>query len=127
MTSIAYVNGFYYVPRIDRKVVQQYKEDLKVLTGNTYGEIASKILLVILEIENGLNNSDGSIISLINFKSEAITLQLLFIDSINGRPKLSFKEGKIRKLERLYRVYKSFWLNTPWFMIFKFFGAILLL
>ena len=44
MTSIAYVNGFYYVPRIDRKVVQQYKEDLIVLTGNTYGEIASKIL-----------------------------------------------------------------------------------
>ena len=44
MTSIAYVDGFYYVPRIDRKVVQQYKEDLIVLTGNTYGEIASKIL-----------------------------------------------------------------------------------
>jgi DNA polymerase-3 subunit alpha len=44
MTSIAYVNGFYYVPRIDRKVVQQYKKDLIVLTGNTYGEIASKIL-----------------------------------------------------------------------------------
>ena len=46
MTSAAYVDGFYYVPRIDRKVVEQYKEHLIVLTGNTYGEVPSKILNV---------------------------------------------------------------------------------
>ncbi|PKB17058.1 DNA polymerase III subunit alpha [Flavobacterium sp. 5] len=44
MASIAYVNGFYYVPRIDRAVVEQYKEDIMVLSGNLYGEIPSKIL-----------------------------------------------------------------------------------
>ena len=44
MTSMAYVNGFYYVPRIDREIVKQYKEDLIVLSGNMYGELASKIL-----------------------------------------------------------------------------------
>ena len=44
MTSMAYVNGFYYVPRIDREIIKQYKEDLIVLSGNTYGELASKIL-----------------------------------------------------------------------------------
>ena len=44
MTSIAYVEGFYYVPRIDRTIVEQYKEDLIVLTGNLYGEVPSKIL-----------------------------------------------------------------------------------
>ena len=44
MTSIAYVDGFYYVPRIDKEVIHQYKKDLIVLTGNLYGEIASKIL-----------------------------------------------------------------------------------
>ncbi|MAY22556.1 MAG: DNA polymerase III subunit alpha [Flavobacteriaceae bacterium] len=44
MASIAYTDGFYYVPRIDRKVVEQYKEDLIVLTGSLYGEIPSKIL-----------------------------------------------------------------------------------
>ncbi|MBA0883614.1 DNA polymerase III subunit alpha [Flavobacterium undicola] len=44
MASIAYVDGFYYVPRIDRNVVEKYKEDIMVLSGNLYGEIPSKIL-----------------------------------------------------------------------------------
>ncbi|GIZ09071.1 DNA polymerase III subunit alpha [Flavobacterium sp. UMI-01] len=44
MASIAYVDGFYYVPRIDRTVVEKYKEDIIVLSGNLYGEIPSKIL-----------------------------------------------------------------------------------
>ncbi len=44
MSSIAYTDGFYYVPRIDRKVVEQYKEDVIALTGNLYGEIPNKIL-----------------------------------------------------------------------------------
>ena len=44
MASIAYTEGFYYVPRIDRNVIEQYKEDIIVLSGNLYGEIPSKIL-----------------------------------------------------------------------------------
>ncbi|GGA84013.1 DNA-directed DNA polymerase [Flavobacterium palustre] len=44
MASIAYVDGFYYVPRIDRTIVEKYKEDIMVLSGNLYGEIPSKIL-----------------------------------------------------------------------------------
>jgi DNA polymerase-3 subunit alpha len=44
MSSIAYTEGFYYVPRIDRNVIEQYKEDLIVLSGNLYGEIPNKIL-----------------------------------------------------------------------------------
>jgi len=46
MSSIAFTDGFYYVPRIDRKIVEQYKEDIMVLSGNLYGEIQSKILNV---------------------------------------------------------------------------------
>ncbi|MCM4156325.1 DNA polymerase III subunit alpha [Gramella sp. AN32] len=46
MSSKAYTDGFYYVPRIDREVVQKYKKDIIVLSGNLYGEIASKILNV---------------------------------------------------------------------------------
>ena len=46
MASIAYVDGFYYVPRIDRKVVEKYKEDVIVLSGNLFGEIPNKILNV---------------------------------------------------------------------------------
>ncbi len=46
MASIAYTDGFYYVPRIDKNVVAQYKDDLIVLTGNLYGEVPSKILNV---------------------------------------------------------------------------------
>ncbi|TLP72988.1 DNA polymerase III subunit alpha [Maribacter sp. ACAM166] len=46
MSSIAYTNGFYYLPRIDKKVIQQYKEDIIVLTGNLYGEVPGKVLNV---------------------------------------------------------------------------------
>lgn len=46
MSSVAYTDGFYYVPRIDRKIIEQYKGDIIVLSGNLYGEIPSKILNV---------------------------------------------------------------------------------
>ena len=46
MCSLGYTKGFYYVPRIDKKIVEKYKEDLIVLSGNMYGEIAGKILNV---------------------------------------------------------------------------------
>lgn len=44
MASLAYTAGFYYVPRIDRTIIEKYKEDIMVLSGNLYGEIPSKIL-----------------------------------------------------------------------------------
>lgn len=44
MSSIAYTKGFYYIPRIDKAVIEQYKEDIIVLSGNLYGEISSKLL-----------------------------------------------------------------------------------
>ena len=46
MSSIAYIDGFYYVPRIDKKVIAQYKEHVIALSGNIYGEIPNKILNV---------------------------------------------------------------------------------
>jgi DNA polymerase-3 subunit alpha len=46
MSSKAYTDGFYYLPRIDRSIVETYKKDLIVLTGNLYGEVPSKILNV---------------------------------------------------------------------------------
>lgn len=46
MSSIAYTKGFYYVPRIDKEVIQQFKDGIIVLSGNMYGEIPSKILNV---------------------------------------------------------------------------------
>jgi len=44
MSSISHTDGFYYVPRIDKKIISEYKEDLIVLSGNLNGEIPSKIL-----------------------------------------------------------------------------------
>ncbi len=46
LSSLAYTKGFYYVPRIDKELIKQYKEDLIVLTGNLFGEVPSKILNV---------------------------------------------------------------------------------
>ena len=44
MCSIGYTEGFYYVPRVDRSIIEQYKSDLIVLSGNMHGEIANKLL-----------------------------------------------------------------------------------
>ncbi|HLS11850.1 MAG TPA: DNA polymerase III subunit alpha [Flavobacteriaceae bacterium] len=46
MSSISYTEGFYYVPRIDKQVILDYKEDIIVLSGGINGEISSKILNV---------------------------------------------------------------------------------
>ncbi len=46
LASIAHTEGMYYVPRIDKSVVEQYKEDLIVLTGSLYGEVPNLVLNV---------------------------------------------------------------------------------
>ena len=46
MSSLAFTDGFYYLPRIDRNIVETYKQDLIVLSGNLYGEVPSKVLNV---------------------------------------------------------------------------------
>ena len=44
LSSHAFVDGFYYLPRIDKNLIEKYKEDLICLTGNLYGEVPSKVL-----------------------------------------------------------------------------------
>ncbi len=44
ISSIAHTEGFYYLPRIDRESLLQYKQDIIVLSGGVYGEVAWKIL-----------------------------------------------------------------------------------
>ncbi|GGZ28715.1 DNA-directed DNA polymerase [Echinicola pacifica] len=46
MASYAYTQGFYYVPRIDRELVIQYKEDIIATTGGLWGEVPFLILNV---------------------------------------------------------------------------------
>ncbi len=46
LSSIGHINGFYYVPRIDKKLVEEYKEGLIVLSGGILGEITNLILNV---------------------------------------------------------------------------------
>ncbi|MCE2497071.1 MAG: DNA polymerase III subunit alpha [Flavobacteriales bacterium] len=46
LSSHAHIDGFYYVPRIDRGLVEKYKEGLMVLTGSQYGLIPSLLLNV---------------------------------------------------------------------------------
>ncbi|MFI0430262.1 DNA polymerase III subunit alpha [Mariniflexile sp. HMF6888] len=46
LSSLAFVDGFYYLPRIDKQLIEKYKEGLIVLTGNLYGEVPSKVLNV---------------------------------------------------------------------------------
>lgn len=44
LSSLAHTQGSYYVPRIDRSALLQFKEDLIVLSGGMHSEIAWKIL-----------------------------------------------------------------------------------
>jgi DNA polymerase-3 subunit alpha len=46
LASIAHTEGMYYVPRIDKQIIEQYKEDLIVLTGGLSGEVANMLLNV---------------------------------------------------------------------------------
>ena len=46
LSSLAFTDGFYYVPRIDKATIEKYKSDLICLSGNLYGEIPNLILNV---------------------------------------------------------------------------------
>jgi DNA polymerase-3 subunit alpha len=46
LASVAYTEGMYYVPRIDKEILSNYSQDLIALTGNLYGEIPNLILNV---------------------------------------------------------------------------------
>ena len=46
LASKAYTDGFYYIPRIDRALVEEYKENLVVLTGGLFSEVPSLFLNV---------------------------------------------------------------------------------
>lgn len=46
MASIAYTDGFYYVPRISKEIVEAHKEDVIVLSGNLRGEVPGLLLNV---------------------------------------------------------------------------------
>ncbi|MGB0431568.1 MAG: PHP domain-containing protein, partial [Bacteroidia bacterium] len=46
LSSMAMTDGFYYVPRIDKKAIVAHKEDLLVLTGGLFGEVAHLVLNV---------------------------------------------------------------------------------
>ena len=46
LTSIGFVDGFYYLPRIDKEVLLRYKEGLIATTGGLNSEIANLILNV---------------------------------------------------------------------------------
>lgn len=44
LSSTGYLDGFYYVPRIDRDILLQHKEDIIVTTGGISGEVPQLIL-----------------------------------------------------------------------------------
>ncbi len=46
LSSLGYIDGFYYIPRVDKDLVLNYKKGLIALTGSTYGEIPNLILNV---------------------------------------------------------------------------------
>ncbi|UKN02971.1 DNA polymerase III subunit alpha [Paracrocinitomix mangrovi] len=56
MSSIAFTEGFYYVPRIDKNIVTQYKGEIIVLSGGLNGEIPNLILNV------GENQAEESVV-----------------------------------------------------------------
>ena len=46
LSSLGYIEGFYYVPRVDKELILKYKEGLIVLSGSLYGSISNLLLNV---------------------------------------------------------------------------------
>jgi DNA polymerase-3 subunit alpha len=46
LSSKAYTDGFYYVPRIDKQLIAEYSENIIATTGGLFGEVPSLILNV---------------------------------------------------------------------------------
>jgi len=46
LSSLAFTQGKYYVPRVDKALIEQYHTDLIVLSGNSLGEIPSLLMNV---------------------------------------------------------------------------------
>lgn len=46
LTSQSFLDGYYYVPRIDKKLLLKYKDDLIVLSGGLNGEVPNLLLNV---------------------------------------------------------------------------------
>ena len=44
LSSKSFTDGSYYVPRIDKALLLEFKEDLIILSGGLWGEISGKIL-----------------------------------------------------------------------------------
>jgi DNA polymerase-3 subunit alpha len=44
LSSKAYTEGFYYIPRIDKELLVEHKEGLIILSGGTRGEVSAKAL-----------------------------------------------------------------------------------
>ena len=44
LSSLGYVEGFYYIPRVDKDLILKYKKGLIVLSGSLYGSISNLIL-----------------------------------------------------------------------------------
>ena len=66
LSSLSYLEGFYYRPRIDYQLLEQYNEGLIVLTGCLQGEIPSLIL------ENSIEKA----------RSRALYLRMVFGDRL---------------------------------------------
>ena len=71
LSSLAYTDGFYYVPRIDKQLIEKYKEHLICLTGNLYGEVPSKILNV------GENQAEESLLWWKNTFQDDLYIELM--------------------------------------------------
>ncbi len=46
LSSLGYIEGFYYVPRVDKDLILKYREGLIVLSGSLYGSISNLLLNV---------------------------------------------------------------------------------
>lgn len=71
MSSIAQTKGFYYVPRIDKQIIEQYKDDLICLTGNLNGEVPSLVLNV------GEKQAEESLLWYLKLFGEDLYIELL--------------------------------------------------
>ncbi len=94
LVSIAQLEGFYYVPRIDKEVLKRYSEDLICLTACIKGEIPNNILK---GTEKALKESIEDYLSIFEDR-------LFFELQDNGLEEQRIVNEKLIELSRYYKI-----------------------
>ena len=92
LVTQSFVKGFYYRPRMDKKLLSQYSEGLICMSGSMYGEIGQAILTKNIDKAKSLVTEYQTI-----FGKENFFLEIMFNNHIEGLTELNRDIAELSK------------------------------